>query len=166
VAESQDKARRQQEILDLVRGEEIASQDELAHALGRRGYDVAQSTLSRDLRELRVLRVPTRDGYRYMAAEEGAALNASAAVGRVSRLGPAEVLGVDSNETAIVIRTFVGRAQGVGVHLDGLAWPEILGTIAGDDTILVLPRSTKKIPHLRRRLAELFGLNRSQAAHR
>ena len=150
------KARRQQAILELVRARAIASQEQLAGELARRGHEVAQSTLSRDLKELRVFRVPTGGGYRYLpAGEEPAAPATPPALGDVAA---AEVVGVDGNEVAAIVRTQVGRAQGVAVYLDGLRLPEALATIAGDDTILVLPTSTRKTKALERRLRTLFGL--------
>lgn len=150
------KARRQQAILELVRSRPVASQDELARALGDRGKGVAQSTLSRDLKELRIVRVPLGDGYRYLPAGEEPAAPASPPV--LGEVAAAEVVGVDGNEVAAIVRTQVGRAQGVAVYLDGLRLPEALATIAGDDTILVVPTSTRKTRALERRLRQLFGL--------
>ena len=150
------KARRQQAILELVRSRPVASQDELARVLADRGQGVAQSTLSRDLKELRIARVPLSDGYRYLpAGEEPAAPVTLPALGDVAA---AEVVGVDGNEVAAIVRTQVGRAQGVAVYLDGLRLPEALATIAGDDTILVVPTSTRRTAALKRRLRDLFGL--------
>lgn len=150
------KTRRQQAILELVRSRPVASQEELAAALARRGHPVAQSTLSRDLKQLRVFRVPDTAGYRYLpAGEEPAAPRTSPALGGIAA---AEVLGVDRNESLVVVRTEVGRAQGVAVYLDGLRLAEALATIAGDDTILVVPVSTRRTAALERRLRQLFGL--------
>lgn len=150
------KARRQRAILELVRSRPVASQRELARGLDRRGHPAAQSTLSRDLKELRILRVPVAGGYRYLpAGEEPPSPATPPALGGVA---DAEVVGVDGNEVAAVVRTQVGRAQGVAVYLDGLRLPEALATIAGDDTILVVPTSTRKTAALKRRLRRLFGL--------
>ncbi len=148
------KARRQQAILELVRSRPVSSQQELARGLEIRGHAVAQSTLSRDLKQLRVLRVPVAGGYRYLPAGEEA--SAAAAPAALRGIAAAEVVAVDGNEVAAIVRTQVGRAQGVAVYLDGLRLPEALATIAGDDTILVLPTSTRKTAALRRRLRQLF----------
>ena len=150
------KARRQRAILELVREGAIASQDELAQGLARRGHEVSQSTLSRDLKELRIFRVPMGEGYRYLPAGEELPTSATSPVlGGVA----SEVIGVYSNEVSVIVRTQVGRAQGVAVYLDGLRLDEVLATIAGDDTILVVPTSTRKTPALRWRLRELFELH-------
>lgn len=156
MADRAEKARRQREIVDLVQRESIGSQDGLAAALARNGFDVTQSTLSRDLKELKVLRVPTGGGYRYLPAQDQT-LGRSAGP-FLGSLAPVEVIGVESNENAVVVRTLVGRAQGVGVYLDGLGLPDLLATVAGDDTILALPRSVKKTKALGKQLKELFGL--------
>ena len=154
-----DKARRQRAIVELVRAHEIGSQDELLQALAGRGHGVTQSTLSRDLKELRVGRVPTGEGYRYLpAGEEGPPASAPAARG-FGTLAAAEVTAVEANESLVVVRTQVARAQGVAVYLDGLGLPELMATIAGDDTILAVPASTKKTRALRARLEQLFGLD-------
>lgn len=153
-----DKARRHRAIVQLVRAEPIANQDALQQALVGRGHEVTQSTLSRDLKELRILRVPQEDGYRYLpAGEEGPAASAPAARG-FGHLAAAEVTAIAANETLVVVRTQIARAQGVAVYLDGLGLPDLLATIAGDDTILAVPASTKKIRALRKQLETLFGL--------
>ncbi len=153
------KARRQQAILELVRSQAIASQEDLARALTRRGHRVTQATLSRDLRELRVVRVPVAGGARYLPAGEQPGERAVPGATGLGRLAPAEVLDVDANESTVIIRTATGRAQGVAVLLDGLDLPEVLATLAGDDTILVVPRSTRLTGALRRRLAHLYGID-------
>ncbi len=153
---SADKARRRQAILELVRSRAIASQDELARDLEGRGHSVTQSTLSRDLKELRIFRVPVAGGYRYLPAGDEAIAPAPHPAQR--GIAAAEVVAVAGNETVAVVRTQVGRAQGVAVYLDGLRLPEALATIAGDDTILVIPTSTRKTRALERRLRDLFGL--------
>jgi transcriptional regulator of arginine metabolism len=72
-------------------------------------------------------------------------------------LAEREVLQVEANEHMIVLRTLAGRAQGVGVYIDSLRHAEVLGTLAGDDTVLVLPRSVRRTPKLRIWLQAQFG---------
>jgi transcriptional regulator of arginine metabolism len=153
------KARRQQAILELVRSRSIGSQEQLAEALRERGHGVAQSTLSRDLKELRVLRVPVGDGYRYFpAGEEEPAPAAPVPLG-LGRISAAEVVRVEANEAVAVVQTQIGRAQGVAFYLDGLQLPGVLATVAGDDTVLVVPTSVERTGAVKRRLTELFGLS-------
>jgi transcriptional regulator of arginine metabolism len=169
---SADRVRRHREIRSLVKRRALSSQDELVEALTERGFPVTQATLSRDLKELRILRVPTDQGYRY--AEAGASADASGA-GRVGEPGSSEarrlqdvasleVTGIDGNETCVVVRTLTGRAQGVAAWLDGLVIPDILATIAGDDTILVVPKSVKRNARLRAALAGVLGLTGASRA--
>ena len=132
-------------ILHLLRDRAIASQGDLAEALAEEGYRVTQSTLSRDLKELRVVRLATGDGYRYVpgAGGEGAPR---------SRVADGEVLRVAANETLVVVRTQIGRASGVAAFLDSRRPPGVLATLAGDDTILVVPTRVEETADLARRL--------------
>lgn len=157
-AATPDKARRQRAILDVLAEESIGSQDELGRALRRRGHPVTQATLSRDLKDLRVGRVPVEGGYRYAVGAAAATPSPAAAAQQLRQVATLEVTGIDANEIGVVVFTLTGRAQGVAVWLDGLKDPDLLGTIAGDDTILVLPRSIKKTARLRANLARVLGL--------
>jgi transcriptional regulator of arginine metabolism len=151
-----EKVRRQHRIRELVERRRVTSQDELGKLLASRGHAVTQSTLSRDLRELGIVRAPTGAGYRYVLSDRDSAPPAAEA----SRSAVArELRSVVNNESVIVVRTRVGRAPGVAAQLDELYLDDVLGTVAGDDTILVIPKTTKKIRALRRELAALFGLD-------
>lgn len=119
---------RQGQILKLIRGKRILTQDELAEELRAQGISATQVTLSRDIRDLRL--VKTREGYQEMAPEEK---------GPEFPLLAAEfVLDVRTAQNLVVLRTAPGHANSVAVALDQEEWPEIVGTIAGDDTILVI----------------------------
>ena len=161
VREPSEKTRRQRAIVELVQHEPVESQEVLARALRRRGLVVTQATLPRDLKELRISRVPTEEGYRYVEAVDGETAAPAAKPGgaRLRSVAAEEVTSVDSNEVGVVVRTLTGRAQGVAVYVDGLRLGEVLGTIAGDDTILVLPRTVRKTSKLKREIAELFGVS-------
>ena len=161
MADSADKTRRQRQILEIVQSRPVATQEELLEALEAEGVAVTQSTLSRDLKELRVTRVPTDGNYRYQPADASnpeAGLAASVQE-RLSTVAALEIDGIEANEVSIVISTLPGRGQGLAHYLDAMDLPEILGTVAGDDTILVLPRSTRRTGKLRRQLAGLLGLD-------
>lgn len=153
-----DKARRQRELLEVLREQVIHSQEELGQAMRQRGFPVTQATLSRDLKELRVPCVPTAQGYRYALAETPAGTPAptQAAPGRLQNVAAQEVTGVEANEVAVVIRTLTGRAQGVAVWLDGLRLPNLLATLAGDDAILVVPRHVQATDKLKSEIAAVL----------
>jgi transcriptional regulator of arginine metabolism len=119
---------RQGQILKLIRSKRIATQDELASELRAQGIAATQVTLSRDIRDLRLAK--TRDGYQEMGPEETGPQFATLA---------AEFLhDVRCAQNLVVLRTAPGHANSVAVALDNEEWPEVVGTIAGDDTILVI----------------------------
>jgi transcriptional regulator of arginine metabolism len=122
------KSYRHGQILKLIRSRSVRTQEELARELKKLGIDATQVTLSRDLRELRLAKTP--EGYREMAEEEA---------GPQFRLLAAEFLqDIRTAQNLVVLRTAPGHANSVAVALDSEAWPEVVGTIAGDDTILVI----------------------------
>ncbi len=99
---------------------------------------MTQATLSRDFAELGVVRVFTDGGIRYI-------LNADESGKQIAKLIGFEILSVQHNETLIVIRTLAGRAQGVAHFIDRLNKEEILGTVAGDDTVLIIPNKASSL---------------------
>ncbi len=131
------KQQRQMIIRELIVSNHISSQDELSRMLRRQRVEVTQATLSRDLREMRIARMPEDNGVRYVLPEvaEGKKLR---------RVVQEEIVQIQGNECAILIKTLPGRAPGVGVFIDHLRHPEILGTVAGNDTLLVVPASMSK----------------------
>jgi transcriptional regulator of arginine metabolism len=150
-----DKRKRHAAILELVSDQPIGSQEELRVLLHKRGWDVTQSTLSRDLRELRLARVPTPDGVRYTTAD---GTLSSAARPALDALLPQLLTRVDGVGELIVVRTVPGGAQPVASALDGESWPDVLGTVGGDDTILVVCRSAGARERLERRLRKLADI--------
>lgn len=131
-----NKSDRQATILDVIGSRRVSSQEELRRLLGSRGWDVTQATLSRDLRELRVARMPSADGPRYSIPDTG--LPAAPAIESIL---PRLFLRADGVAEMIVLRTIPGGAQSAALALDSQSWPEILGTVGGDDTVLIICRS-------------------------
>jgi transcriptional regulator of arginine metabolism len=122
------KTYRQGQILKLIRTKRISTQEEIANELAKQGIAATQVTLSRDIRDLRL--VKTREGYQEMAAEE---------TGPEFALLAAEfLLDVLIAQNLVILKTSPGHANSVAVSLDGERWPGVVGTIAGDDTILVI----------------------------
>jgi len=158
MTDTTDKTRRHRTILQLLAATPIASQEDLAAELAAGGIRVTQSTLSRDLKELRVTRVSTGDSYRYVPAGGNGGSHAATPPEQLRRLAASEVTGIDANEVAVAVHTLSGRAQGVAVYLDSLAMPEILATLAGDDTVIVYPKRIKQTAKLRQRLAALLSV--------
>jgi transcriptional regulator of arginine metabolism len=140
------KTYRQGQILKLIRAKRISTQDELSQELKAQGIAATQVTLSRDLRDLRL--VKTREGYKEMAPEE---------TGPGFHVLAGEFLNdVLRAQNLIVLKTSPGHANSVAVALDGEGWPEIVGTIAGDDTILVITPDNPTAEAIQERLLELL----------
>lgn len=146
---------RQQVIREIVASRAVSSQEELRQLLGERGWDVTQSTLSRDMRDLQLARVATPAGPRYTIAdttapEEGRAALASIFPQFFSRL--------DSVREFLVVRTRIAGAQPIAEAIDSEDNPDILGTIAGENTILIICRSDAARDRVAKRL---LGLTRN-----
>ncbi|HEV8537633.1 MAG TPA: arginine repressor [Bacteroidota bacterium] len=124
-------------IKEIISGKSIASQDELRLELRKRGFNVTQATLSRDLKELGVGRIASDAGAHYVLPPEGEVQMLRPLVG-------AQVLSISANETMIVVKTLPGSASVVGEYIDTLHDGIIIGTIAGDNTLVVIPESQKK----------------------
>lgn len=151
------KRERQHAILELIGTREIGSQEELRQLLHKQGWEVTQSTLSRDLRDLRVARVPSPEGIRYVAGEAGGDDGSRAPLAAIL---PQLFLSLDGVGPLLVLRTVIGGAQPVASAIDSESANDILGTIAGDDTILMICRSEAARERLARRLGGLAKQNR------
>ena len=143
------KRERQHAILELIGTREIGSQEELRQLLHKRGWDVTQSTLSRDLR---VARIPGPQGMRYVAADQASDDGSRAPLAAIL---PQLFLSLDGVGPLLVLRTVIGGAQPVASAIDSEASSDILGTIAGDDTILMICRSEQARERVVRRLHAL-----------
>jgi transcriptional regulator of arginine metabolism len=149
-----NKADRQNTIRELVGSRAVGSQEELRRLLRQRGWDVTQSTLSRDLREMRLARVPDADGGARYALTDSVP---DATRVTLDRLLPQLFDRLDGVGELLVLHTMPGGAQAIAFALDAEGWPELLGTIAGDDTILMICRSAAAREKLARRLQALTG---------
>ena len=149
-----NKSDRHNAIREIIGARPVGSQEELRKLLRQRGWDVTQSTLSRDLRELRLARVPTDDGPRYVTTEEGPDVDARVTL---DDLLPRLFDRVDGVGELLVLHTLPGGAQAIAFALDAEGWPELLGTIAGDDTILIVCRSSGAREKLTKRLRTIAG---------
>ena len=151
-----NKRERHVAISEIVEAQAVQSQDELRRLLRGRGCEVTQSTLSRDLHELRLARIPTADGVRYAFADGGVA-TAEDDRGALDHLLPQFFDKVDGTGELVVLHTMSGGAQPVAAAIDSEAWPDVLGTIAGDDTILLVCRSPEARLRVMRRLSIIAG---------
>ena len=149
------KAERHRAILDLVRAHAIRTQDELVDALRGLRLDVTQATVSRDMRELGLLRVPDGDGLRYVTTPADADPTGTSA--RLRSTVREHVRGIEFVGHLGVVRTRPSTAPLVAAALDQAHFEEVAGTVAGDDTVLVVARGTEAARKLHRRLETIIG---------
>lgn len=146
-----NKQERQATILELVAATPVASQEDLRALLRQRGWSVTQSTLSRDIQELRLARVSTDEGSRYQRADAGTPRERRP----LDALLPQLLTSVDGVGEFLVLKTEPGGAQPVAEAIDREPSGGVLGTIAGENTVLVICRSTEARERLARRLKAL-----------
>ena len=146
------KRERQEVIRELVVTRSISSQEDLRQLLAERGWDVTQSTLSRDMHDLRVARVPTPGGVRYTTAETAAVAENRATL---ASLVPQLFQGLESVRELIVVKTVVAGAQAISEAIDSEESPDVLGTIAGENTVLIICRSDAARERVSKRLLTL-----------
>ena len=146
-----NKTLRQRAILELLKHAPVASQEDLQKALRKRGIKVGQATLSRDIRELHLSK--TASGYSLFHGDGSSGL----ALPPVSRLVREFALEVRSAQNLLIIKTSIGSAQPVAAALDEENWPEAIGTVAGDDTILIVCPDNKDANRLGARIQEMLA---------
>ena len=129
------KMTRHAKIKEIIDNHKIETQEDLASALRGEGIDVTQATVSRDIKELMLVKVPDANGHYHYAypKEHGMMLTME----RLARTFHDSIVSVRASDSMVVIRSLPGTAQSVAFALDYMKWPEILGTIAGDDTVFV-----------------------------
>ena len=131
------KKNRQEKLLELITKYEIDTQDELIERLRDHGYEVTQATVSRDIRELKIAKMTTGKGtYRYVLPKQpelGTGMKFSTAL-------IDSIISVDHACNIVVLKTYAGLAQAVAVGIDGMNMLQVLGCVAGDDTIMIVSR--------------------------
>ena len=148
------KARRQSAILEVVEQEAVRSQEQLRQRLTQRGFDVTQATLSRDIKELGLLK-RSSDGA-YQPAGEPAAPGATT-IGALGRALTEYLVNIEPVQQLVVLKTGAGQAQLLGLAIDRARMEEVVGTLAGDDTILIIARDARRAAALARRLEGYAG---------
>jgi len=147
------KNARQTAILSIIEHNDIETQEELANKLREMGIVVTQATVSRDIKELRLLKVLAPGGnYKYATADKAE----NGVSERFVRIFIDSVLSINYSDNIIVIRTLAASANAAGEAIDNMRWPEILGTISGDNTIFVVVRSDADAPVVVERFREIL----------
>lgn len=145
------KARRQSVILDVIQREPVRSQEQLRRTVRAAGFDVTQATLSRDIRELGLVKGGADGAYQAPPKPQP---NGHSAASLLHRAVGEYLARIDRVEQLVLLRTGPGQAQLLGVAIDSARLPEVVGTLAGDDTILVIAPDVRRARSLVKRLEE------------
>ena len=146
------KTNRQSKIIEIIQKNEVETQDELSALLEKDGFRVTQATVSRDIRELKLTKIPTASGRQKYAVITDAPENLSKKYERVLREG---FLSMDMAQNILVIKTVSGMAMAVAAALDAMHLHEVVGCIAGDDTIMCAVRSVQETVEVMGRLRKI-----------
>ena len=148
------KTDRQEEIIRIIDEKEIETQEELANCLRERGYNATQATVSRDIKELRLIKVAGRHSA-YCYAKPGR--HESAVNGRMIRLLSDSTVSVSFAGQIIIVKTLSGSANVAAEAIDNIGWPEVLGTIAGDNTVLIVVRNENDAAEISSRILQIVN---------
>lgn len=148
-----NKGQRHIKIREIIANNDIETQDDLVDELKNAGFNVTQATISRDIKELHLVKVPLLDGkYKY-------SLPADQRFNPLQKLKRALMdafIRIDSTSHLLVMKTLPGNAHAIGALIDNLDWDEILGTICGDDTILIICRTPEETEKLTKRFLDML----------
>lgn len=148
-----NKGRRHIRIRDIISNYEIETQDQLVQSLKDAGVDVTQATVSRDIKEMHLIKVPTSNGnYKYSLPP----IHSFNTEEKLHRAMTDAFVSIDGAGHFLVLKTLPGNAQAVGSLLDHLSWDEMLGTICGDDTCLIICKDESQTPEVKERLLAML----------
>jgi len=147
------KAKRHTKVLELISEFEIDTQEELLRRLMENGFKVTQATVSRDIKELRLIKVQAGDGYKYSTNTSKDTVDMSF---KFHAVFSESVTGIDYAENMVVIRCYVGMANAACAALDSIHWKGVVGTIAGDDTIFCVMRDRQNAVEFAEQLHKLL----------
>ena len=140
------KNARQAEILNIVQSTEVETQEQLLSALKAKGFTATQATVSRDIKELRLVKELTGQGkYRYAVSDHGSKIHVADKLQTIFR---ESIVNVDYAQNLVVIHTMSGLANGAAAALDGMEIDQLIGTLAGDDTVLIIMRDNESAAEL------------------
>ena len=148
------KVNRHAKIIELIGKYHIETQEELADYLNREGFKVTQATVSRDIRDLKLTKIPAENGKQKYALHQESGNGMSEKYIRVLRDG---YMSMDMAQNILVVKTVAGMAMAVAAALDAMKWPEILGCIAGDDTIMCVVKTSEQAPGVVQKLGGILS---------
>jgi transcriptional regulator of arginine metabolism len=145
----ENRIKRIGKITEILKSKSVATQEEIVNELKRQGITVTQATLSRDLAEIGAIRVHEKDNIYYKFSD-----NEESGIQRQREISISEVKDIFHNETLIIVKTISGCAQSVAAAIDSWNSPDIMGTLGGDDTIMIIPKKCKDIKRIYKFLKE------------
>jgi len=146
------RSARQMKILELIAKHEIDTQEDLARLLVGEGFSVTQATVSRDVKDMGIIKVLTQNGrykYELQSKDDGA-------ISKYHSLFKTSVISIESSENMIVVKTEAGGASSAAALIDRIKFEDVLGTVSGDDTIFILTRGKDKTPQLVEKFKKLL----------
>ncbi len=147
------KGRRHLKIREVIGNKEIETQDELVDYLKNQGFNVTQATVSRDIKELHLVKVPLPDGrYKYSLPAD----QRFNPLQKLKRSLTDSFVSIDSTENLLVLKTLPGNAQAIGALIDNLDWDQIMGCICGDDTCLIICRTGENAKDINERFINML----------
>ncbi|MGA9287374.1 MAG: transcriptional regulator ArgR [Anaerobacillus sp.] len=148
-----NKGQRHIKIREMIANQDVETQDELVYCLKSAGFNVTQATVSRDIKELHLVKVPTIDGrYKYSLPAD----QRFNPLQKLKRTLTDAFISIDHADHLIVMKTLPGNANAIGALIDNLDWEEIMGNISGDDTILIICKSAEDAPMLSQRFIDML----------
>lgn len=148
------KNARQFKIKEIITTQNIETQEELVEALRASGLQVTQATVSRDMKELMLVKIPTGDGaYKYSLPQDQQRLNPA---NKLKRALLDHYVHIDFTDNLVVMKCLPGTANAIGALIDNIEWSEVMGTICGDDTILMICRTKEQSAQIVDRLISML----------
>lgn len=149
------KAKRQAKIMEIIKEKGVETQEELALDLEKEGMKVTQATISRDIKELRLIKIPAgNEKYKYALPYDKSGGNMYDVMGKIFK---DFVVHIDYMEFFIVLKTLPGTANAIAASLDEANLPEVMGTIAGDDNVLIIIKPKDKVEELVQKFRKMMG---------
>ncbi len=145
-----DKRTRQTLIQEIITVQPVETQEELSEILASKGMPATQATISRDIKDLGLIKVPFQDSHRYAMSEDAGLAGGTRE--RLRRILREVLTGYTVSENLVVVKTLTAGAEVVSEAIDKMDWPEVVGTLAGENTVLVVARSKEDAPFLAQRL--------------
>lgn len=151
------KAKRQAEILNMIAEQDIETQEQILENLCRLGIRATQATISRDIKELNLVKQPAEGGARYRYVEARSVPARHAFAGRLQNIFKEGVNSCDAAQNIVVVKTMPGLAPAAGAALDGMEINGLVGSLAGDDTAILIMRTASMAEELRKEIESMLG---------